>query len=109
MQCRMQGGPMPERQVSLGIIGTGLAVKLLHWPALERLATRFKIVSVCDINPRLAQEVACKAGLKRWTEDYRELLADQRVEAVLISLPIHLTAEVTLAAAQAGKHVLAEK
>ena len=45
----------------------------------------------------------------RWTRDYHELLAAEDVEAVLISLPIHLTAQVLIESVRAGKHVLCEK
>jgi predicted dehydrogenase len=100
---------MAGRQVRLGVIGAGRAVKVLHWPALQRLRKQFRIVSVCDIDPRAASEVAALAGLKSWTERYQDVLADPAVEAVLISVPIHLTAEILLAAALAGKHVICEK
>jgi predicted dehydrogenase len=48
-------------------------------------------------------------GASQSLTDYHELLALQEIEAVLIALPIHLTAPITLDAAQAGKHVLLEK
>jgi predicted dehydrogenase len=100
---------MAVRQVRLGVIGAGLAVKVLHWPALQRLRKQFRVVSVCDIAPQAASEVAALAGLDGWTERYQEVLEDQHVEAVLISVPIQQTAEILLAAARAGKHVICEK
>lgn len=41
--------------------------------------------------------------------DYQELLRDERIEAVMIALPLHLHAPVAIAAMRAGKHVLVEK
>src|SRR4051812_19989721 len=101
--------------VRLGFIGTGLAVKWLHWPALKQLPGYFKPVMVCDIDPVAAAYTARSAAEEldstgcTWTTDYKELLANDGVEAVVIALPIQLTAQVIIEAAQAGKHLLAEK
>jgi len=106
--------------IKLGIIGSGLAVKWLHWPALKDLPGHFKIVATCDT---VAESRAEIAGLAqelnkeqygddspiRQYADYRELLAWSEVEAVLLSLPIHLNAEIMLDSALAGKHILCEK
>lgn len=97
------------RTVRLGIIGAGLAIKRLHWPPLKRMPERFSVVAVADIDPDAAQEVAEMVGGCRWTTHYPDLLAAEDVEAVLISLPIHLNAQVILESARAGKHVLCEK
>ena len=99
----------PDRIVRLGVIGAGLAFKWLHWPALQRLADRFHIVAVADIVPEAAAEVAALVGGARTTTDYGDLLAADDVEAVLISLPIHLNAQVILESVRAGKHVICEK
>lgn len=95
--------------IKLGIIGAGLAVEQLHWPALQRLRDRFDIVAVADIDQARAAETAALVGAPRVLADYRELLALAEIEAVLLALPIHLTAPITLDAARAGKHVLLEK
>jgi predicted dehydrogenase len=101
--------------IRLGIIGSGLAVKWLHWPALKRLTDKFRVVVCCDVDPKAAQEVARLAEQDlnspnvRVATDYREVLASDDVEAVLLSLPIHLTAQIILDAARAGKHVISEK
>ncbi len=98
-----------ERTVRLGIIGAGLATKWLHWPALKRMPDRFSIVAVADVDVSAAQEVAELVGGCRSTAHYTELLSSEDVEAVLVSLPIHLNAQVLVEAARAGKHVLCEK
>src|SRR5205807_3574490 len=50
------------------------------------------------------------ATIKRRTyDDYRQLLADKDIEAVVIALPLHLHAPVAIEALRAGKHVLCEK
>ena len=48
-------------------------------------------------------------GIEKWTLDYREILADPSVDAVVIATPPYLHAEQMEAALAAGKHVLLEK
>jgi predicted dehydrogenase len=95
--------------ITLGIVGAGLAIKKLHWPALQRLLDRYTISAVADIDPGKAREIAELVGASKTFTDYRELLALPEVEAVLLSLPIHLTAHIAIEAARAGKHVILEK
>lgn len=56
-----------------------------------------------------AAGLARKHGLAYHRHDYRELLDDPAIEALLIVLPNALHAEVALAAVEAGKHVVIEK
>src|SRR5438128_1763067 len=48
------------------------------------------------------------AGIKKY-DDYKKLLEDKDIEAVVIAVPLHLHAQVAIDAMQAGKHVLCEK
>lgn len=99
-----------NRPVRLGIIGTGLAARDLHWPALRELPDRFEIVALCNHNPAKAEAFAALIGKQpRITADYRELLSWPDVDAVDIALPIALNASVTIDALAAGKHVFLEK
>ena len=47
--------------------------------------------------------------MDHWTPDYQELLARDDVDAILVSLPIPLQADVARHALEAGKHVISEK
>ncbi|HWK80889.1 MAG TPA: Gfo/Idh/MocA family oxidoreductase [Thermomicrobiales bacterium] len=95
----------------LGIIGTGLAVQKLHWPALARLGDAFEIVAFANHTRPKAEHFSSYSGvpMERYHDDYRALLGRSDVDAVLISLPIGLTYTVTREALEAGKHVLCEK
>jgi predicted dehydrogenase len=104
-----------DRTVRFGIVGAGLmgrelAVATARWPALLDLDVRPELIAVCDINPALLEWYERSFGsVVLTTGDYRELLADERVEAVYCALPHHLHAEVYVDVIGAGKHLLGEK
>lgn len=103
------------KSVRFGIIGAGLmgrefASAAARWCHLTGLETRPEIVAVCNRS----------AGPMEWfqqnfpsvaqvTQNYRELLANPRVDAVYVAVPHHLHQEIDCAALDAGKHLMAEK
>ncbi|MFC1481551.1 Gfo/Idh/MocA family protein [Candidatus Neomarinimicrobiota bacterium] len=95
--------------IKLGIIGTGIAARDLHWPALMQLADKFEITTVCNRTRAKAVAFADFIGGTKVVNDADELLANPDVEAVLIAAPIHLNLDLTAAALAAGKHALVEK
>jgi predicted dehydrogenase len=74
-----------------------------------RKAERCEIVGIASRDVDLARGVADNLEIPRAYGSYEALLADADIDAVYIPLPNHLHAEWTIAAAQAGKHVLCEK
>ena len=98
-----------ERKIKLGIIGTGLAAKILHLPALKRLSEKFEITAVCNHTDKKAREFSELIGGVKYYLDHKELLKDKNVEAVDITLPIDLNYQVTIDSLKAGKHVFLEK
>ena len=101
----------PQRLIRLGIIGTGLAVKKLHWPALVRMADRFVVASFANRTRATAEEFASLAGLPmdNYVSDYHALLRRDDIEAVLVCVPIPQLLSITRDCLAAGKHVLCEK
>jgi len=97
--------------VRLGIIGTGLAIELLHWPPLSKLLDRFQVTAFSNHTRPKAEAFAQMAGLSmaNYSADYADVLRRDDVDAVLIALPIPLLYPSTRDALQAGKHVLVEK
>ncbi|HZO91841.1 MAG TPA: Gfo/Idh/MocA family oxidoreductase [Chthonomonadaceae bacterium] len=67
------------------------------------------LAAICDANGERARQVGEACGAARIYTDYRQLLDDPNVQAVSIALPDFLHREATVAAAQAGKHILVEK
>ncbi len=68
-----------------------------------------ELVSVASRNPDQARAFAEAHGARRWTTDYRELVLDPEVDVVAVLTPTGRHAEMTIAAAEAGKHSLVEK
>lgn len=67
-----------------------------------------EVATICDINESVARALAEPQNCA-WTTDYRTILEDESIQAVYIALPHHLHEEATMAAAEAGKHILLEK
>jgi predicted dehydrogenase len=103
--------PASQRTIRLGIIGTGLAVKKLHWPALVRMGDRFVMVAFANRTRATAEEFAALAQLSmdRYTPDYRTLLRRDDVDAVLVCVPIPQLLSMARESLEADKHVICEK
>lgn len=97
--------------IRLGIIGTGLAVKKLHWPALVRMRDRFVVVAFANRTRATAEEFAALArvSMDGYTPDYQELLRREDVDAVLVCVPIPHLLPIARESLATGKHVMCEK
>ena len=98
---------MLDRTVRVGLIGCGNIGARAHLPACTQIPET-ELVAVCDIIEERAQAAAERSCATAYT-DYRQLLERKDVDVVIIALPNDLHAEATIAAAEAGKHVLCEK
>jgi predicted dehydrogenase len=96
------------KTLNWGLIGAGDISRKRIAPALRDLPN-CNFVAVNRARAELAEEFAREFGAKKWFAGWEELLADDEVEAVYIATPVYLHARQTLAAAEAGKHVLCEK
>ena len=91
-------------RVNLGLIGAGRIGKL-H---AENIATRIKgvrLVAVADVDRAAAEETAARFDAPVAAADYRRLLDDPAVEAVVVASATDTHAEIVQQAAAAGKHV----
>lgn len=91
-------------KIKLGVIGYGGMGK---WHAANAPRAGVEIAAVCDID---GEKV--KAGKENGFVAYSsadELLADENVNTVILTVPNHLHKEMCIKAAKAGKHVITEK
>ena len=77
-------------------------------PALKGIADA-GIASVCTQRGINAKALAARLGAASCTTDYRDVLQDDAVNAVIVGTRHDLHAEIVLAALRAGKHVFVEK
>ncbi|MFC5699680.1 Gfo/Idh/MocA family protein [Cohnella faecalis] len=91
----------------IGVIGTG-SISELHLNAYSANPSA-SLVAVCDINGQRASDVAAKYGAGKIYTDYREMLADPNIDAVSVCTWNNTHAPISIAALDAGKHVLVEK
>lgn len=93
----------------VGIVGCGEATQILHLPSLYQLADQFTVTALCDVSRRVLDGVGDHWRVAKRFLDYRELVEQDDVDVVLVANPNAYHAQVTLAAVEAGKHVLVEK
>lgn len=90
----------------VGMIGCGRIAQAAHLPALEK-TDRLTLVSVFDPSEFLSTRVAERYGVTR-ASSLDALLADD-IDAVVIATPDRFHHSLSMAALNAGKHVLVEK
>jgi predicted dehydrogenase len=98
---------MSDRGLRWGILSTANINRKVV-PGTKR-ADRCEVVAIASRTPNAASTAAAEFDIPRAHGSYEELLADPEVDAIYNPLPNHLHAEWTIAAAEAGKHVLCEK
>jgi 1,5-anhydro-D-fructose reductase (1,5-anhydro-D-mannitol-forming) len=97
-----------ERTVRWGVVGLGDVCERKSGPPLY-LVPRSRLEVVYRRNTAAAADFVRRHGHGRVAPSYEDLLADEAVDAVYVSSPHHLHAEQSIAALEAGKHVLVEK
>jgi predicted dehydrogenase len=91
-----------------GLLGAGDIVHKRVAAAL-RDAAGSELLAVARARADLLESFAASVGARRAYVRWQDLLADPDIDGVYIATPVHLHAEQTVAAAEAGKHVLCEK
>lgn len=94
-------------QLKIGLIGNG-SISESHLLAYQSNPNA-ELVAICDLNEGRAQAGAKKFNAKYVYTDYRDLLANPEIDAISICTWNNSHAEISIAALEAGKHVLCEK
>ena len=102
-------------RVNVGLIGAGFMGKahslayavmpMFFWPPPAMPHRRM----LAELDPVLAREAALRFGFEESTGDWRGVVESDEIDLIDISVPNDAHAEIAMAAAQAGKHVICEK
>src|SRR5208283_2929293 len=101
--------PTPAKTIGVGCIGLGTRGGDLINAVVN--ATNVKVTAVCDVyGPHRQKGIqrSLNPAAKAYV-DYRELLADPNVDAVVIATPDHWHCRIVLDAVKAGKDIYCEK
>jgi predicted dehydrogenase len=99
---------MASQRLRWGILSTANIARTKVVPGMQKAAS-CEVVAVGSCDLVAARRFADDLGIPRAHGSYEALLADPEVDVVYIPLPNHLHLKWTIAAAEAGKHVLCEK
>ena len=99
--------PHAER-LGICVIGSGRA-GMIHARNFARGVHRARLAALADPHAPTLQEAQRELEVETGYADYRQALADPRVDAVVVVTPTSLHKAIVLEAARAGKHVLCEK
>lgn len=98
---------MGAAALNLGVIGAGNYAKQVLIPQLKSQKANFiGIATATGISGRHTGE---KFGFEYCTTDYRQVLADERINAVVVATRHNTHAQIAAEALKAGKHVFVEK
>ncbi len=95
-------------KTKIGVIGTG-RMGSVHVRNLAHLIPEADLIALCDIRLEVAQALGDELGIVRVVRDYKELLADPEIEAILIATSTPTHAAIMKDVAMAGKHIFCEK
>ncbi|MDO4274824.1 MAG: Gfo/Idh/MocA family oxidoreductase [Eubacteriales bacterium] len=103
------------KKMNIGLIGAGFMAKahsvayagmpMFFWPA-PAIPVKKMIV---DINEETAKDSAAKLAFESYSTDWHKIVEDPDIDVVDICTPNNVHAEIAIAAANAGKHILCEK
>lgn len=95
------------QEIRIAIIGAGRIARIRHLPGF-RAVPGVRVVGVCNLRRESAARVARDFGIPKVYGNWEAVIEDREVDAVVIAAWPYIHCPVTLAAFDAGKHVLTQ-
>ena len=108
LQLRDIVDPPKSGALHVAVIGAGSFARANHLPNLRSFPD-CQLVAVANSTSATARQVAGEFNASYCTTDYREVLADPNIDAVVIATRHNLHHQISIEAATKGKHVFVEK
>lgn len=99
---------MTTQKTNIGIVGAG-RIGRVHAENIVHRIPNARLVAVADIFDEVAGQLASDFQVPSVFNDYRRIMDDETIEAVLVCSSTETHSEIISAAAVAGKHVFCEK
>jgi predicted dehydrogenase len=93
----------------MGVVGGGMIAQAMHLPYLNELADRFTTVALAEPSATVREALRARFGIDRGYADWRAMLDDGGLDAVLVASPAATHAEIVVGALESGLHVFCEK
>jgi predicted dehydrogenase len=97
-----------DRRLRVGVLGCGPIAQFAHFDACRK-ARNAELYALCDVAADLRERMTAIHRPTVAYDDYDTMLADPRVEAVIVATSDQFHVPACLKALEAGKHVLVEK
>lgn len=95
------------KTLKVGVIGVG-GIANTHFPGWEQ-SPHAEVVALSDVSEEVLNRIGDKLGVKKRYDDPQDLIADPDIDIVDVCTPNGFHAPLTIAALEAGKHVICEK
>lgn len=96
-------------KLKIGIIGGGGIAQGAHIGNYKRHSDKVELVAIADVNEAVVKRNIEEHGFQYGFSDFNEMLSKVELDAVSICTPNKFHAEATIAALNAGCHVMCEK
>ena len=97
------------KRLRVGIVGAGEVSQVVHIPTLQLLSHLYTISAICDLSQKTVDHCATKFHIPKRTTEPECIFQDAEIDLVLILTSDEFHTPHTIAALQAGKHVMVEK